>query len=488
MKALPRPVVCKLFAFICLLSIAVACSNDKDPGELSAPVATDATNVSGTSFVANWNSAANATGYQIDLSTDNFTTFVTGYNSKSVTTTSETITGLTAGTTYKYRVRATNDKGASANSNEITVKTSYGNIATVSGELFTPTDLTLTDTNAGLELRMQNAGNDITFRLSDKVAGTYDLLTIPAGRTKDAKTAVALWITGGVTFYGESGTITVTVSTDGKVSLTFDVTGTAASGSSSTIANGKLENAIPSPPGIAQCALTTYSQTDEDQVFTGSFGYDSEGRLVRFISDGTAWDYFWTGSRITRAIYISDYELRQETWSYDNDVLTKLTGTSAGFFGVGGYEITYTYTDGKLTKAVKEDVMNEVPFTYTNIISYTGDNVLTVDFAADFLGGTIDSYTRTYSQYDTKNNFWQLLAESTNNPLPIGFSESVDGEMLSKNNVGKITNPSYPAPETQTYTYPAYSTAGYPTSLTYTSDEDGSTYSYSASMTYTGCN
>lgn len=89
----------------------------------SAPVASAATSITSGGFTANWSSVTGATGYQLDVSTDNFITFITGYNSKPVTGTTETLTGLVSATAYKYRVRAVNAAGASINSNVIDVIT-----------------------------------------------------------------------------------------------------------------------------------------------------------------------------------------------------------------------------------------------------------------------------------------------------------------------------------------------------------------------------
>ena len=89
----------------------------------AAPVATAATTIAQTSFSAKWNASTGATGYYLDVSTvNNFASFVTGFNNKSVgnlVTTSAT--GLTASTTYYYRVRAFHTGGTSGNSNTITV-------------------------------------------------------------------------------------------------------------------------------------------------------------------------------------------------------------------------------------------------------------------------------------------------------------------------------------------------------------------------------
>jgi hypothetical protein len=87
----------------------------------NAPVAAAATNITTSSFVASWNTVSGATSYQLDVSSNNFTTYVTGYFSKELTVTSETISGLSAGANYRYRVRAVNTRGMSANSNTIVV-------------------------------------------------------------------------------------------------------------------------------------------------------------------------------------------------------------------------------------------------------------------------------------------------------------------------------------------------------------------------------
>ena len=91
----------------------------------SAPLATPATNIIQTSFTANWNSTATASGYSLDVATDiGFTTFVDGFNDKDVgNVTSWSVTGLSVRTQYYYRLRAYNSGGSAVNTNIISVTT-----------------------------------------------------------------------------------------------------------------------------------------------------------------------------------------------------------------------------------------------------------------------------------------------------------------------------------------------------------------------------
>jgi hypothetical protein len=91
----------------------------------SAPAATAATGVTGAGFTANWAVGCGATGYRLDVSTNNtFSSYVAGYQDLDVgNVTSRSVSGVSANTTFYYRVRGYNGLGTSGNSGTISVTT-----------------------------------------------------------------------------------------------------------------------------------------------------------------------------------------------------------------------------------------------------------------------------------------------------------------------------------------------------------------------------
>jgi hypothetical protein len=85
------------------------------------PTATVASNIYGGSIDANWNTVTSATGYYLDVATDNgFVSMVAGYNNLNVgNVLTYSITGLACNTGYYYRVRGTSACGTSLSSNTI---------------------------------------------------------------------------------------------------------------------------------------------------------------------------------------------------------------------------------------------------------------------------------------------------------------------------------------------------------------------------------
>lgn len=91
---------------------------------VDTPVATEATDVTTTGFTANWESVTNADNYILEVSTtEDFSSFVTGYEAYETETTSTVLTGLDWNTTYYYRLKAVNGEVISVYSNVISVTT-----------------------------------------------------------------------------------------------------------------------------------------------------------------------------------------------------------------------------------------------------------------------------------------------------------------------------------------------------------------------------
>jgi len=109
-----------IFAIITLISFNVVFAQVP-----AVPTVSAATSITATSFTANWASGGGTaeTAYYLDVSTSSiFASFVSGYNNLNVgLVTSYSVTGLTAGPTYYYRVRGYNLSGSSASSATITV-------------------------------------------------------------------------------------------------------------------------------------------------------------------------------------------------------------------------------------------------------------------------------------------------------------------------------------------------------------------------------
>jgi len=121
-----------LAALAGLMLLAAGCSDSGTdpaaPPDTGVPTASSPTAVTDSSFTARWSAVSGATGYRLDVSQDSlFGSFLPGYNNRDAgIATSFTITGLTTGVRYFYRVRAVTSGGISANSNVVGVTVRAG--------------------------------------------------------------------------------------------------------------------------------------------------------------------------------------------------------------------------------------------------------------------------------------------------------------------------------------------------------------------------
>lgn len=169
------------------------------PNTPPAPLANSATNIVQTSFTSNWTSSATATGYRLDVSTNSaFTSFLTGYNNKDIgNQLSSSITGLTAKTTYYYRLRSYNTGGPSASSNIITV-------TTLTVPPASPTGLTVSSCNnlVTLKWRKNTETNFSRYRIYGGTANNPTIKIDSAiNASSDTITKVISGLTHGLTYY-----------------------------------------------------------------------------------------------------------------------------------------------------------------------------------------------------------------------------------------------------------------------------------------------
>lgn len=134
------------------------------------PVILPATLESGSCFIANWQASAGATSYKLDVSSDNFNTYVNGIRDAPVNGTSILIGSLGAGT-YQYRVRAFNGTSASPYSDV------YSFVVVCSG---TPSShLTNYNIIAGFSDSYCSSGTDI---VTDIITGDATIVQSISGR------------------------------------------------------------------------------------------------------------------------------------------------------------------------------------------------------------------------------------------------------------------------------------------------------------------
>ena len=161
----------------------------------AAPVATAATSVTASGFVANWGAVATATSYSLEV-TDNLGAPI-AYSPFTIAdpTVSQTITGLMQGATYHYRLTAINIIGPGAYSNVIDVTLPSLTIGTISGSPFQVSST-------------QNASVQVPFTIT----GSFSNGNVFTAYLSDASGSFASEVAIGNLTATTSGTINATIS------------------------------------------------------------------------------------------------------------------------------------------------------------------------------------------------------------------------------------------------------------------------------------
>lgn len=261
-----------------------------------APTSTTGTTITCTSFFANWNVVSGATSYTLDVSTSSsFSTFVTGYNNTNVgTVTTRQITGLTASTTYYYRVRAIFSCGSSTSSNVITVTTQT---------LVTTPNTTVTGNGCGqftinwtaipnatnYQLDISTVSNFATFITGYNNLNIGNITSFTTGLFTDATVYFRLRTVGPCGTSANSSTTAVNVDTTTWNGTTWSnnepslTTLTVINGLYKTVTNGNLNSCriIITSTGNLLVAPNSFVTIQNEIQNNGTVSIETEGSLVQ---------------------------------------------------------------------------------------------------------------------------------------------------------------------------------------------------------------
>lgn len=262
----------------------------------SAPTANVASSITVSSFQANWTAPSGGTpdNYKLDVATNNsFTSYVTGYEDKTVSGISDAVTSLTTGTTFYYRIRAVNASGTSANSATITVATTPD----------APVAIDATDNESSqFTANWNSVSGASSYSLEVCVASDNFSPNLAAYNNIDV---------GDVTSYTVSG---LSNNTTYKYRVWVDI-----EGSSSTYSNEISQKTTPPPPDPTDIGATNIKSTS----FTANWSDKSANGATSYLLDVSEAENF--------SSYVTGYEEKTVTGVYSFNV----TGLDA--------ETTYYY-------------------------------------------------------------------------------------------------------------------------------------------------
>ena len=237
---------------------------------------------SNTTATISWNSAANATQYQVEIYIPGI-----GYVAQSKTTAlSKTITGFEPNTTYKVRVKAYNGSVAGPVSSEVTFKTTASSSGSTTTKPAQVTGVRVTTSGTTATFSWNSAANATQYQIDIYIPGVGWVT-----QTKIAGLAIKMrGFTAGETYkvriIGYNGSIAGTAST----AVSFTISSSEGGSTGGTTSLGQVTNVKAAPTENA--VRVTWNRVSgatqyKVSIYIPGIGYASQGKVSTLYKDIT---------------------------------------------------------------------------------------------------------------------------------------------------------------------------------------------------------